>query len=298
MNAPVDSQRRRGLGDWLGLFVRGVAMGVAELVPGVSGGTIAFVSGIYEELVHTLAGFRPSSAVHLFELGPVGFWRKQNMGFLLVLGLGMISSVLVFAGLLSHWLEVARPVVWSFFLGLIVLSVWLLGRDIPVRRLLRIAPLGLLMGLAMSLLPAFTGGEASWVFLLGGMIAVSAWLLPAVSGSFMLLVLGLYEPVLHALTGRQWSILLPFLLGCAAGLMLFANFLSWLMKHHREPLMALLTGFMTGALVQLWPWQFAGALLSPSAYAQASGNLAQLPASCLAMVGGAGAIWLLSRLRS
>jgi len=280
---------------WLGIYVRGVAMGIAEVVPGVSGGTIAFISGIYDELIHALASFRPSSLKMLTTPGE--FFRHHNLGFLLALGFGMVTGVALFAHLLSLALEHARPVVWGFFLGVICLSVYLLGRERPLRMLAICFPPGFIFGLLVVSLDPGSGDAAVWLYFFGGAIAVAAWLLPAVSGSFLLLVLGLYEGVLGALVALDLAILVALLGGCLVGLLTFANLLSWLMRNYREPLLSILTGFLAGSLVRLWPWTgSAGELLLPDGY---QSLLSLDPLSgwvLLAFFAGMLGIWLLGRL--
>ena len=188
-------------------------------------------------------------------------WAAHNLTFLLVLGLGMVTSVILLAQALSVALESIRPVVWGFFLGIIVLSIWMLGRNLAIRALLRMAPAGILAGVGVVLLDPFSGAETLPVFFLAGAVAVSAWLLPAVSGSFVLLTIGLYEAVIGALVTPHWDVLLLFLSGCAVGLLLFSRALSVLLHRWRDPLLAFLTGFMAGASLQLWPWQAEGGLV-------------------------------------
>lgn len=290
----------RRAGAWLALYLRGAVMGVAELVPGVSGGTIAFVTGIYDELVNTLAGLRPAALVELRRgvPGMVEIWRSHNLTFLLVLGLGMVTSVVLLAQLLALALDTIRPVIWGFFLGLIALSVWMLGRRLDRRSLLTAAPLGVLLGMLLSLIEPFSGQEALPVFFLAGAVAVSAWLLPAISGSFVLLTLGLYEPVVRALASPGWDVLGVFLAGCVTGLLLFSKVLAWALDRWRSPLLALLTGFMIGASLTLWPWQWEGALLAPAAYAVASGEPAYLALTFASALAGAVVIWLLAKLET
>ena len=290
------STSRRGIRAWLAVALRGMAMGIAELVPGVSGGTIAFVTGIYEELIGTLAGLQPSGLVMLRREGLRRFWIAHNLGFLLALGLGMVAAVVTFARLLEYLLDQVPTVVWAFFFGLIAASVVHIGR---YRRLGQLAGLGLLGAvLAFAVLQlGFRDGPAPlWMFFVGGMVAVSAWLLPAVSGSFLLLVLGLYEPVLRAFNAGQWVIPLALGLGCVVGLLAFSRFLHWLMIRHREPMLATLTGFMAMSLMKLWPWQHGDVLLSPAGY-QAITGLPPLVVPALgAVLLGILTLWLLSRL--
>jgi len=295
--ASTDTRIDRDRSAWVGVYVRGIAMGIAEVVPGVSGGTIAFVSGIYDELIRSLASFRPSS-LHLLGKGPAVFWHTHNLSFLLVLGLGMLSGVVLFAHALSIALSVARPVVWGFFLGVICLSVVVLARERPLPNLLRYFPPGLILGLLLINLDPGAGSSSLWAYFFGAAFAVAAWMLPAVSGSFLLLVLGLYEGVLAALVNLDLPLLGCFAAGAVLGLICFANLLSFLMDRHRETLLSLLTGFMAGSLVRLWPWAAPdGSLLLPAAFE------AQLAADPLliwvgvAFCAGMFSIWLLGRLK-
>jgi putative membrane protein len=295
------SAGNRGPVQWLGIYLRGLVMGIAELVPGVSGGTIAFVTGIYDELVHTLASLKPGSLLALrrgLVAGSVEIWNGHNLSFLLVLGLGMVTSVVLLAQVLALALETIRPVVWGFFLGIIVLSIWLLGRELPIGSLVRMVPVGIAAGFSLLLLDPFGGNESLLVFFLVGAVAVSAWLLPAVSGSFVLLTLGMYEAVIGALAAPHWDVLAVFLVGCAVGLLLFSRALSMLLQRWRAPLLSFLTGFMVGASVQLWPWQVDGQLVWPTVYSAATGESAYLAVTLASLVAGTLAIWLLSRLET
>ena len=270
-------------------------MGIAEVVPGVSGGTIAFVSGIYQELIDTIAGLRPRSVLLLVRQGPRAFWKAHNLTFLLVLGGGMLTGILIFSQFIASWLSVARPVVWAFFFGVIACSIVVVGRPRERRRFLLLAPLGVLVGLGVAQLEPLAGSAGLWLYFVGGMIAVSAWLLPAISGSFMLLIMGLYEGVIGALTGFEWPILFSLAAGCAVGLLAFANLLSWLLQRYSETLLSLLTGFMAGSLLRLWPWSVEG-VLSPEAYTALTGQNAWLVESAIAALGGVLVVYLLTRL--
>jgi len=234
--APGEIERpRRGVLAWLALLARGVAMGIAELVPGVSGGTIAFVSGIYEELGTTLARLRPAGLVMLLRDGPAAVWREFNLGFLAVLGAGMVLAVVTFARLFEYLLDHVPTLVWAFFFGIIAASVAQSGRCRAWRGLLGYGLAGLVVALAVLQLGYRDGPAPLWMFFLGGMVAVSAWLLPAVSGSFLLLVLGLYEPVLRAFNAGDWLVPASLAAGCAVGLLAFSRALHWLMQRLREP---------------------------------------------------------------
>ena len=181
-------------------------MGVVEVIPGVSGGTIAFVTGIYRELVASLASFSPKTLIWC-ATNPKRFWRHHNLSFLACLGVGMAISLLLFARLVRHWLEVAPILVWAFFFGLILYSAFEIGR---ARRLSGLATLGLagvLCGLLVAAVDPFAAEPGLAAFFLGGALAVGAWLLPAVSGSFVLLLLGLYVGVLDAVATFDWPVL-------------------------------------------------------------------------------------------
>ena len=288
----------RALSD-TGVFGRGLLMGLAEVVPGVSGGTIAFISGIYPQLVAALASFGPQSLTLLRD--PVAFWRHHDGRFLLVLGAGMALGVLAFARVMHWLLATYEPLVWAFFSGVVAASVVAIGRQCPPLKLLLWGSVGTAVGIGLLWLPVMQQSPALWWVFVGGAVAVCAWLLPAVSGSYVLLLLGLYGPVITALSDLQWALILTLVAGCAIGLLLFAQVLAWLLAHHRHSLLSLLTGFMLGALPKLWPWQLAATdgvvalRLSPAAYTQATGEPAFVLAVMACAMVGAAALWWLSR---
>lgn len=286
----------RSVQEWLAVVLRGMAMGIAELVPGVSGGTIAFVTGIYEELISTLAKLQPAALAALHRDGLRRFWVSHNLSFLAALGAGMVLAVVVFARLLEYLLDHVPTVVWAFFFGLIAASVVHIGRSRAPALLAGYGLLGAVLAFAVLQLGVREGSAPLWLFFVGGMVAVSAWLLPAVSGSFLLLTLGLYEPVLRAFNAGQWMVPLVLGLGCLVGLLAFSRLLHWLMQRLREPVLATLTGFMAVSLMRLWPWQQGGVLLTPGGFESATGTAA-LMLPVLAAVGlGIVALWLLSKL--
>jgi len=284
----------------MGVAGRGVLMGLAEVVPGVSGGTMAFISGIYPALVGALATFGPGSLPMLAR--PLQFWEHHNLRFLLVLAAGMGLGILIFAQLMHFLLAHYQPLVWAFFSGVIAMSVVVIGRFRRPGQLLSWGALGLLLGLSLLWLPALQSDPALWLVFVGGAVAVCAWLLPAVSGSYVLLALGLYAPVIDALAGFNLPVLATLTAGCALGLLMFAKALAWLLRHYSEALLSLLTGFMLGSVPKLWPWQLSAAeglgveFLSPQHYAAASGQSSHALAALLMFVLGGIALWLLSRL--
>ena len=282
----------------LGVMARGVFMGLAEVVPGVSGGTIALITGIYHHLVGALASFGPSSIGLLRDVPE--FIRVHKIGFLMSLAAGMGVGILLFGNLMSYLLAEFEPLVWAFFFGVIGASVWVIGRHRPVRYLVTFSVVGLILGLALLWLPAADGSVGPLDLFVGGAVAVCAWLLPAVSGSYMLLVMGLYQTVIDAVATLDLATLAIVAAGCAIGLLLFAKVLAWLLKHWYEQVLALLTGFMLGSMVKLWPWQLSGAgsvyasLTTPAQYEQATAQPAMLAAAIGCACAGAVGLWLLS----
>lgn len=243
-------------------------MGIAEVIPGVSGGTIAFISGIYDELLGSIARFGPASFGVLRQQGVGGFWQQHNLSFLLALAVGMGLSLVTVARVVKSALETSPPLVWAFFFGLIVASIFVLMRGLKWQQVLLFGGLGLLVGIVLSRLSPANLDVQWWMLVPGGMLAVTAWILPGISGSLMLLLMGLYPAVLAAVASFDVVMLGSLAAGCALGLLLFARALVWLLGHFRGPVLAVLTGVMAGSLVKLWPWQGSDAqLMLPSRYA-------------------------------
>ena len=238
--------------------VVGVLMGAAEIVPGVSGGTIAFISGIYERLVNAVKRFNPMLLVKLKDHGIARVWRDTDATFLLILFASMGASVLMLAKAISYLLHNEPIAVWSFFFGLVLASVWAVGRSTDLRKLdtWMLAVLGVSIGFFMTHLAPIELEPSPLTLFLGGMIAVCAWILPGISGSFILLILGLYGFVVEAIRSFDLVSVLSLATGCAIGLVSFAQVLSFLLARFRNETLSLLTGFMLGALGKLWPWKF------------------------------------------
>ena len=246
--------RRATLGQHAALFARGVAMGLAEIVPGVSGGTIAFITGIYDELVGSLASL--SSAMSTWRSGWSAFVRRHNLPFLAVLTVGMATGAAGLAHLMLVLLETQQGLVAGFFFGLIATSVVHVATSSSWRWLATLGVVGLALGLLMGFF-ADSGtvlGTAPATVFVGGALAATAWILPGVSGAFVLLLMGLYKPMLEAFTAFDLALLVPFATGLAIGLLAFSKFLAWLLAKARRAVLALLTGFMAGSLTELWPW--------------------------------------------
>lgn len=290
---------------WLGIFLRGMAMGVAELIPGVSGGTIALLTGVYDRLVHALRR-ADLEALGLVLRGRLpDAWRHVDAGFLLVLVAGMASSVLLLASVLHGLLEQVPTLVWSFFLGLMLVAFVLMLIDAVRRRsTLRLGLLaaGAGLGLLVVLSPAVALPAGAAGFLIAGAVAICAWILPGVSGSYLLVLMGLYVPVIDAIHARDLLTLLPFALGAGIGLLLFVRLLDDALERAHDEVLALMTGFVGAAAIGLWPWQAepercAGVdgWLWPSAYADHCGAPLVLPALLVLLAGG-GTMLLLNHL--
>lgn len=275
-------------------------MGAADVVPGVSGGTIAFISGIYAQLLHAIQAVNPDALRILFRQGFAAFWLRIDGTFLVVLISGILLSVVTFARLLSYVLAHFPLLVWGFFFGLIVGSVIYIWRQIPVRGLACWCLL--LLGAGAVFSTAFASQaqiEPTPLNLFGaGMLAICAMILPGISGSFILLLLGMYPVILGAVAEPELSVLAIFAGGCVTGLLLFSRLLSWLLARFHNFTLATLTGFLVGSLAVVWPWKEAvvtpgeaiGAvtrthLMLPSGYAQTVGESQWLAVLGLMAVG-------------
>lgn len=239
------------------LFLKGLAMGAADVVPGVSGGTIAFVTGIYTELLDSIKGIGPAALGTLKREGLAAFWRRINGTFLLVLGSGILLALLTLARGI-HYLLLNYPVwVWSFFFGLILASCWHIGKDIPRWRINEVIllALGAVIAAWISLVAPTELEATPLIVFVAGSVAICAMILPGISGSFILLLMGLYEPILGAVKNLDLTIMGLFACGAVVGLAAFSRILSWLLHHYRSEMFAVLTGFMVGSLVKVWPWK-------------------------------------------
>ena len=241
------------------LFAKGMAMGVAEVVPGVSGGTVAFVAGIYDTLVKSLASFSRLSPAQLVKDWP-GFAREHNLGFFAVLGAGMAIGFAAVAQVILWLLDNHGAYVFGLFFGLIGGAVFYVGAQSHRRWLASIGVVGLALGLSagLALEPGATNAAPSNTLLFcAGALAATAWILPGVSGSFVLLMLGIYQPLLLALKALELATVGTFLAGVGIGLLAFSKLLAWLLDRWRSQILALLTGVLAGSLTQVWPWRHA-----------------------------------------
>ncbi|GAA0854301.1 DUF368 domain-containing protein [Aliiglaciecola litoralis] len=242
---------------YVGLGLRGMLMGAADAVPGVSGGTIAFMTGIYAELIYSLKQCGPEAVKVLFKHGIPSAWRHINGNFLLSVFGGIIVSLITLSHLVVFALEQYPVLLWSFFFGLILAAVWSVIRHIERWGVSVMASfaLGTVVAFYVTIMtPTFIEATPIMVFL-AGMIAICAMILPGISGSFILLLLGMYAPMLNAVKSLQFTTLAIFASGCVIGLLSFSRVLNWMFEKHKTLTLALLGGFMLGSLNKVWPWK-------------------------------------------
>ncbi|MEA3639848.1 MAG: DUF368 domain-containing protein [Lamprobacter sp.] len=245
------------LKDYALVSLKGLAMGAADVVPGISGGTIAFITGIYEELLDSLKSINPNTARRLFSEGPLAFWQAINGPFLLALLLGIGISIFSLARVFTFLLEHHAVLLWAFFFGLILASAIYVARQLSSWSIANAA-----MGIAGAVFafwitlatPAETT-HALWFVFLSGSIAICAMILPGISGSFILLLLGQYGFIMGAISDLNLVVIMVFGTGAVMGLLSFSHLLSWLLHRYPDLTIALLTGFMIGALNKVWPWK-------------------------------------------
>lgn len=241
----------------LGVFLRGMMMGAADIVPGVSGGTVAFITGIYDTLLTSIRAFDIAFLQRVLSLDIRGAWEHVNGGFLLALLLGIATSIFSLARMISWLLETWPVPLWAFFFGLILASALVLLREVKQWNASRL--LCLLAGAATAVFIALSPTASLQLGLAGvflsGFLAICAMILPGISGSFILVLLGMYGTVLTALKSLDLVFILVFALGAGAGLLCFSRLLHWLLHRFHQATMALLTGFLFGSLAVVWPWK-------------------------------------------
>ncbi|GHA40534.1 DUF368 domain-containing protein [Photobacterium aphoticum] len=294
-------------------FLKGMAMGAADVVPGVSGGTIAFITGIYDTLLESIRRVNPSL---------IGIWRREgfkaafahiNGTFLILLLSGILTSIFTLARVIT-WMLHTHPIpLWSFFFGLIIISVihmfkqveqWNVGRVIAV-----IA--GTAFAYGITVLHPLTMEPTYLNIVIAGSIAICAMILPGISGSFILLLMGMYGPILAAAKTVDVVTLGLFATGCVIGLLSFSHVLSWVLRHYRDIALTFLTGLMIGTLSKIWPWKetltwrtnssgeqvpLLEQNLSPFNFEHVTGQPALLAYAIIAMILGVGLVWGLEKM--
>lgn len=249
--------QRRSLKEHLLLFSKGAAMGAADVVPGVSGGTIAFITGIYEELLGSIRSVNGDAVRLLLKFDLAGFWKHINGNFLVVLLAGIGFSILSLSRILIYFLDNHPEMLWSFFFGLIVASALVVGKKISRWRP-GVVLAGLIGGVIAYTITVITPAQtpdAYWFIFISGAIAICAMILPGISGSFLLVLLAKYEFMMAALKDFKFDVILVFGLGCITGILSFSHLLNWMLKNYHNVTVALLTGFMVGSLNKVWPWK-------------------------------------------
>ena len=239
------------------LFFTGFGMGAADIVPGVSGGTIAFIFGIYEELLASIQTVT-SEVPRLILRGKVReAWNSIPFSFLIPLALGLGTAVLTLTSAISYLLETQPVFVWSFFFGLVLASIFLVSKRIVKWDGKDVFFLMLFTAVAYVLvgLVSFETATTPLAFVLAGAIAICAMILPGISGSFLLVIMGKYSQILAAVAERDFVTLGLVMIGIVLGLTLFSKLLSWLFQHYHDIVVASLTGFMIGSLRKIWPWK-------------------------------------------
>ena len=244
--------------DYLVIFLKGLAMGAADVVPGVSGGTIAFISGIYEELLETINSINFKTLKILKSNGFKAMWKSINGNFLISLLFGIGISIISFAKLIKWSIENEPIMVWSFFFGLVLASVIYIAKQIKNWNSMTI--LALIIGASIAyyvtiLPPMVSEGSSDLFMFFAGALAICAMILPGISGGFILLLLGAYKPALDALNDRDLKTIFLLISGAIVGLLTFSRVLKWMFEKFHNLTLAVLTGFVLGSLNKIWPWK-------------------------------------------
>jgi putative membrane protein len=294
-----------------------MSMGAADIVPGVSGGSIALITGIYQELLNSINSFSFENLKLLKHLELKTFYKAVNGSFLLSLLLGILTSVFILSSFITFLMKNHPIPLWSFFTGLILVSAFLILKEI--RKLHLGVLMAVLIGTALAWwvtnLPPTSTPNAIWFTFLSGAIAICAMILPGISGSFILLILGQYEAILQAVTERNFLKLFVFAAGCAVGILSFSRLVAWLLRKYHSATIGLLSGFMLGSVNELWPWKivlswrrsssgeqkpFIDENILPTEYFALVGEQPQIMAALIAFLFGIvlvlGIEWLASKL--
>lgn len=248
---------QRQFKDYLLILLKGLCMGAADVVPGVSGGTIAFITGIYDEWLNSLKRCTPAVLLMIKREGIKKTWEYINGNFLVALFGGILISLKTFAAVVLFAMDAYPILVWAFFSGLVAASIYLLVREQRGWGIIEI--IGLLFGIAFILAISYMAPSQlpahGWILFLGGFVAICAMILPGISGSFILLLVGLYPVFLQAIHHLEIIKLLWFGAGCITGLVVFSRFLLWLLNSYHSQTLAVLIGFLIGSLSVTWPWK-------------------------------------------
>ncbi|MEO9804574.1 MAG: DUF368 domain-containing protein [Reichenbachiella sp.] len=247
----------RSFKDYFLLFLKGIGMGSADVVPGVSGGTIAFITGIYEELLSSINSFDAKAFRLLFSFKIKEFWIKVNGSFLLPLVAGILLSAMTLAKIITFLLDKHPIQIWSFFFGLIIISSISVAKEINKWNFYTFISglCGIAIAYVITMVTPSTTPNELWFVFISGAVAICAMILPGISGSFILLILGKYAYIMSALKNLDTTIIAVFASGCVIGLFTFSRLISWFLQKFHNYAIALLAGFMIGSLNKIWPWK-------------------------------------------
>ena len=239
------------------IFVKGLMMGACDIVPGVSGGTVAFVTGIYEKLIDSLSQITPGLIFDGIRRGFASVWARIDGNFLVALGLGVATGILTLAKLITMMLAKYPPIVWSLFLSLVLASSFLMLKQVRQWNPLKVLFLctGVALGYGVTVMTGFSSSQSVLSIFLSGFVAICAMILPGISGSFLLLLMGQYLFIINSLLSFDLYVIAIFGLGCLCGLMIFSHILKWLFRKFYQGVLCFLVGVMVGSLNKLWPWK-------------------------------------------
>lgn len=238
-------------------YLKGMAMGAADIVPGVSGGSIALIAGIYQELLDSINSFNLDNLRLLKSFQIKEFYTRLNGNFLLSLVLGILTSIFALSRVITYLMEVHPIPLWSFFSGLILVSAFLILKETKQWNFVIVVSIAIGTAFAwwVTNLPPTTTPDAPWFTFVAGSIAICAMILPGISGSFVLLILGQYERILQAVLEKDLFTLVLFALGCVVGILSFSRVVAFLLRRFHAATIGLLSGFMLGSVNELWPWK-------------------------------------------
>ena len=281
------------------LFLKGAAMGCADLIPGVSGGTIALITGIYEELINSIRSFDGLALRLFFKFKLKELWEHINGTFLVHVFAGIFLSIFSLSRAITYLLENEPIPLWSFFFGLILVSAfYVMPKSRNIQTYLSLIAGAVAAYIITSMSPSTTSDQL-WFIFISGAIAICAMILPGISGSFILILLAKYEYVLAAVKSLDIVVIFTFGLGCAAGLLSFSKFIHWLLQNYKDVTMAALAGFMLGSLNKIWPWKEVIGVsfrnLMPHEFAELSNQPSQLFLALLFCLLGGVIVLLLER---
>lgn len=247
--------------EYFKIFMKGIFMGIADAIPGVSGGTIALLLGIYEELITTISNIKISLFKILTKDGLSVFWKKGNLGFLFPLLIGIIASLIVFVNIAQYFLDSFPLLVWSFFTGLIIATSYVIFKKIENFKLKEfilviIAGISLILFTKISNNDGLSSTDFSIIYIfVCGLVASSAMILPGISGSLVLVILGVYEYMIESLINYNFYIISTFVIGAIIGLLLLSKILNKLFLRHKDYTFSIMLGLVIGSVVNIWPWK-------------------------------------------